>query len=162
MRNFFDRVVSHFQWHKFFHLKDFRRKNLLASKHAKSLHPSQEQPGLCINHTNGKDSHVRLRTSSGMIAEDGLRPKPNYNLKPELKPNTKPNPQKETKERSLEKGEKRENLPGLNYKTPKTQQSACNNSANWCHIISLPFIAQHVIDKKIVLSLTHLISLFIL
>ena len=135
----------------------------MASKHAKSLHPSQEQPGLCINHTNGKDSHVRLRTSSGMIAEDGLRPKPNYNPKPELKPNTKPNPPKETKERSLEKRKKRENLPGLNYKTPQTHQSACNNSANCarCHIIPLPFIAQHVIDKKLVLSLTHLSFLLV-
>ena len=58
---------------------------------------------LCLNHTNGKDNSVRLRPSSGTIGEDGLKPKPN--------PNTKPNLEKESKERNLEKGGKKDNLP---------------------------------------------------
>ena len=51
----------------------------------------------------------------------------------------------------------------MNYKTPKTHRSACDNSANCArwqfvanYIISLPFIGQRVIDKKLVLSLTWL------
>ena len=51
----------------------------------------------------------------------------------------------------------------MNYKTPKTHHSVCDNPTNCArwqfvanHIISLPFIARHVIDKKLVLSLTRL------
>ena len=66
--------------------------------------------GLCLNHTNGKDNHVRLRTSSRTIGEDGSKPNPN----------PKPKKKKETKERNLEKGErKRENLQDSNSQTPK-------------------------------------------
>ena len=64
---------------------------------------------------------------------------------------------KETKERNLG-GKKRENLPDS-----KTNRSAYDNPTNcvrWQfianYIISLPFIAQHVIDKKLVLSLMRL------
>ena len=49
---------------------------------------------------NGKDSRVRLRTSSRTIGEDGskpnLNPNPNTNANPKPKPNTKPNLKKET------------------------------------------------------------------
>ena len=55
------------------------------------------------------------------------------------------------------------NLSDSNSKTPQTHRSACDNPtycARWefvaNFIISLPFIAQHVIDKKLVLSLTRL------
>ena len=51
-----------------------------------------------LNRTDGKDNHVRLRTSSRMIGEDGskpnLNPNPNPNANPKPKPNTKPNPKK--------------------------------------------------------------------
>ena len=56
----------------------------------------------------------------------------------------------------------RENLPDSKYKTPKTHCSVCDNPTNctrWqfvANIISLTLIAQHVIDKKLVLSLTRL------
>ena len=65
---------------------------------------------------------------------------------------------------ALEKGEKRrENLPESNSKTPKSTVpratthptvSEDNSLAN-C-IIPLRFVTQHVIDKKLVLSLTQL------
>ena len=60
--------------------------------------------GLCLSHTNGKDNHVRLRTSSWTIGEDGSKPNPNPN------PNTKPNSKKKKKlkERNLEKGGEKE------------------------------------------------------
>ena len=115
---------------------------------------SARDVGLYPNPTNvdGKDSRVRLRTSSRTIGED-------------LKP--KPNPEKETKERNLEKV-KKENLPGSNYKIPKTHRSACDNPTNCARwqfvanfIIPLPFIAQHVIDKKLVSSLTQLSFLLV-
>ena len=58
---------------------------------------------------------------------------------------------------------KRENLPNLNYRTPKTHHFACDNPTNCTRwefvancIISLSFIAQHVIDKKLLFSLTRL------
>ena len=63
------------------------------------VHAAPEK-GSCLNHTNGKDSHVRLRMSSRRIGEDGLKPKPNHNPNPNpnpnpnLKPNTEPNPKK--------------------------------------------------------------------
>ena len=60
---------------------------------------------LCLNRTNGKDNGVRLRPSSRTIGEDGSKPKPNPN------PNPKPNLEKESKERNLEKGGKKDNLP---------------------------------------------------
>ena len=40
------------------------------------------QPRLCVNRTNGKDSRVRLTTSSQTIGEDSLKPKPNHNPNP--------------------------------------------------------------------------------
>ena len=80
---------------------------------------------------------------------------------------TKPKPEKETKERNLEKV-KEENLPDSNYKIPKTHRSACDHPANCARwqfvanfIIPLPFIAQHVIDKKLVSSLTQLSFLLV-
>ena len=63
-----------------------------------------------LNRTDGKDNCVRLRTSSGMIGEDGSKPNPN----------TKPNPKKkETKERNLEKGK--------NYQTDSTVTTKLQN-----------------------------------
>ena len=65
---------------------------------------------------------------------------------------------KETKERNLEKGGEGREPSGFELK-----QFACNNPTNCArwqfvtnYLISLPFIAQHVIDKKLVLSLTRL------
>ena len=65
----------------------------------------------------------------------------------------------QAKTRNLEKEgkkvRKRENLPNLNYRTPKTHRFACDNPTNCARwefvancIISLSFIAQHVIDKN--------------
>ena len=45
---------------------------------------------LCLSRSDGKDSHVRLRTSSQTIGEDGLKPNPN----PNPNSNTKPHPKK--------------------------------------------------------------------
>ena len=57
---------------------------------------------------------------------------------------------KETKERNLEKGtHKKENLPDSNS---QTNSSAYDNPTNCANLISLRFIAQHVIDKKLVQS----------
>ena len=61
----------------------------------------------------------------------------------------------------MEKGRgKKENLPDSNHKTPKTHRSACDNPTNCArwqfvtnYIIPLHFIAQHVIIRKLVLSL---------
>ena len=51
-------------------------------------------PGLCLNRTNRKDNHIRLRTSSQTIGEDGSKPNLNPNPNANPKPNTKPNPKK--------------------------------------------------------------------
>ena len=52
---------------------------------------------------------------------------------------------------------------GFELQNSKTNSSVCDNPTNrakWQfvtnHLISLPFIAQHVIDKKLVLSLMWL------
>ena len=99
---------------------------------------------LCLNRTNGKDNRVRLRTSSRASV------KTVQNLILTLILTLK----KETKERNLEKGKK--HLPDS-----KTNHSAYDNPTNCArwqfvanYIMSLPFIAQHVTDKKLVLSLT--------
>ena len=71
---------------------------------------------------------------------------------------------RETKERNLEKGEKKKRQPsGFELPNSKTNSSACDNPTNRAkcqlvtnQLVSLPFIAQHVIDKKLVLSLTQL------
>ena len=93
---------------------------------------------------------VRLRTSSRAIGEDGSKPKPNHNPNPNA--NTKPNPKERNQGKKLrKKGEKRT----FQIRTPKPHRSACNNPTNCArwqfvvnNVISLIFIAQHVIDKK--------------
>ena len=47
---------------------------------------------LCLNHTNGKDNRVRLRTSSRTSGEDSSKPNPNPNANPKPNPNANPNP----------------------------------------------------------------------
>ena len=101
--------------------------------------------------------------SSQTIGEDGskpnLNPNPNRNLRITLSLTLK----RETKERNLEKGKKKRQPSGFELPNSQTNSSACDNPTNrakWRlvtnQLVSLPFIAQHVIDKKLVLSLTRL------
>ena len=88
------------------------------------------------------------------VGEDGAKPNPNAN----------PNPKKkETNERNLEKGKKKVEPSGFKLSNSKTNHSVYDNPTNCArwqfvanYIISLRFIAQHVINKKLVLSLTWL------
>ena len=64
---------------------------------------------------------------------------------------------------NLDKGKKKERPSGLELLNSKTNRSAYDNPSNCAkwqfvanYIISLPFMAQHVIGKKLVLSLTRL------
>ena len=107
--------------------------------------------------TTGVYNRVRLRTSSRTIGEDGSKPNPNSN------PNATLNLtltlsltlRKETKT-------KKENLlvELLNSKTNRSAYDKPSNCARWQfvanYVISLPFIAKHMIDKKLFLSLTRL------
>ena len=70
---------------------------------------------------------------------------------------------KESKERNLEKGKKKKTNSGFELLKCKTNRIAYDNPTNCArwqfvpnYIFSLLFIAQHVIDKKLVLSLTRL------
>ena len=71
---------------------------------------------------------------------------------------------RETKERNLEEEEEEEKkTSGFELPNSQTNRIAYDNPTNratWQfvanYIFSLPFIAQHVIDKKLVLSLTRL------
>ena len=71
---------------------------------------------------------------------------------------------KESKERNLQKGKKKKKPSVLELLKLKTNRIAYDNPTNCAtsqfltnYIFSLPFIAQQVIDKKLVLSLTQLI-----
>ena len=70
---------------------------------------------------------------------------------------------KETKERNLEKGKEKEKIFRIRTPNYKTNSSVCDNPTNCAkwqfvtnYLISLHFIAQHVIDEKLVLSFTRL------
>ena len=112
------------------------------------------EKGLCLNRTNGKDNHVRLRTSSRSVKTvQNLTLTLILTLTINLNPNPNPNPN--TKKRNLKKRKP------SGFELPNS--SACDNPtkrAKWQfvtnHLICLPFIAHHVIDKKLVLNLSRL------
>ena len=81
-----------------------------------------------------------------MIGEDSLKPKPNPN------PNTKPNIRNIKRERTFPSWTTKLPKPTIPYAT--TQPTVPHGKFVANYTISLPFIAEHVIDKKLVRCLS--------
>ena len=124
---------------------------------------SMSSQGLCLNRTNGKDNWVRLRTAHKRSVKTVQNLTLILILTLSLRITLSLTLKRETKERNLEKGKKKRQPSGFELPNSQTNSSACDNPTNrakWQlvtnQLVSLPFIAQHVIDKKLVLSLTRL------